>query len=47
VVAVRRLEPRGDDGGRLLRGITGLGGQQDEMEDLGGGGADIEVTVWG
>jgi hypothetical protein len=47
VVAVRRLEPRGDDGRRLLRGITGFWGEQDEVEDLGGGGADIEVAVWG
>jgi hypothetical protein len=42
---MRRLQPRGDDGCRLLGGITGLWREQDEVEDLGGGGADIEVAA--
>lgn len=45
-VIVWRLEPGGDDGGGLGGRVVGLGRQEDEVEDLGGRGAHVEVAVW-
>lgn len=44
---MRRLEPGGDDSGGLWGRIVRFGRQQDEVEDLGGRCAYVEIAVWG
>lgn len=44
-MCVHGLESRGDDGGGLRGRVIGVWGEEDEVEDLSGRGADIEVAV--
>ena len=41
-----RAQAGGEDEGGRAGGIVGIGGDAEEVEELGGGGADIEVAVW-